>query len=128
MGQVAAEGKVHGDSPAHALWKRLAPSRFLRREIEHSQISRLLHQQIAPELVGIFLRERREFVNEALCRERGVRVSHGAQPLHGNVDVHLVRFDGEIWDRVGKIVNAFDGCRIVLLSLHHHGFERVCLP
>ena len=54
---VTAKSKVHGDSAAHAFGQRFAPSRFLRREVEHAQIPRLFQQQIAPELVGIFFRE-----------------------------------------------------------------------
>jgi hypothetical protein len=73
MSGVTAESEVHRDSAAHALRKFLTPIRFLRREIEHAQITRLFLQQRAPELVRIFLREPGEFIDET-CSKQANRI------------------------------------------------------
>src|SRR5947209_6759668 len=82
----------------------------------------MLRQQRTPELVRILVREGCEFVNETLRGEAGVRVSNRSPPLNGHANLGLMRFDRQVRNLIGKIVNTLDGCRIVFLSLHH-GFE-----
>ena len=82
----------------------------------------MLRQQRTPEPVRILVREGCEFVNETLRGEAGVRVAHRSPPLHGHANLCLMRFDRQVRNLIGKIVNALDGCRVVFLSLHH-GFE-----
>src|SRR4029077_18589744 len=83
VGEVAAEGEVYGDAPAHSFGQWLSPSWFFRPKIQDSQISRLFRQQVTAELVGIFLGQACEFIDEALDGKRSVGVAYGAQPLHG---------------------------------------------
>src|SRR6266568_4686678 len=80
-------------------------------------------QQRTPELVRILVREGCEFVNETLRGEAGVRVSNRSPPLNGHANLGLMRFDRQVRNLIGKIVNTLDGCRIVFLPLHHHRLE-----
>ena len=122
--RVTFKSKMHRDAAPHALRQRFTPSRFLGGQIEHAKIARLFLQQLPPELVRIFLRQRGQFIHETLNRKRSMRMPHRTQPLHGHSDFRLMTFDRHIRNRIRKIVNTLNRRGIIGLPLHHHRRER----
>src|ERR1700691_2955227 len=79
---VTIERKMSGYSARVSLRKRSAPMRFFHREIEHGKHPRLIRQKSAAKLVRILPARVSYFIQERFHRKSGVRMAHGAPPLH----------------------------------------------
>src|SRR5256884_5826388 len=112
--------------PRSTLFPYTTLFRSLRRQFEYCPHPRLLLQQRAPELVGIFSASMRHFIQECLDGKSGVRVSYGPPPLHGHPDLGCVQVHLQVGNAVEQIRRAFDG-RGINAILDSKGFKERAL-
>src|SRR4029077_6104031 len=93
---VAAERRVDGNPAIVSLRERRSPASFLRREIEHAEVARLVGEESPAELHRVLLRRRRELVDEALGDEGVLRVANRTPEANGNSEVLKDEFDVDV--------------------------------
>lgn len=80
----AAEALVHGEAARASLRRRGAPPGLFGGQPERACMSRRIRQQREAVLERILARCMRHLVDDALERERRVRMTDGAPPQHGH--------------------------------------------
>ena len=86
--------------------------RFFHREIEHGKHPRLIRQKSAAKLVRILPARVSYFIQERFHRKSGVRMAHGAPPLHRHFILRTVQIHLNIRNAVNDISGAFHRRRV----------------
>src|SRR5713226_10752765 len=117
---------MRGNAAPTSWRKWLAPTGFLGDQLQHSAHARLTGQEFAAQFVGIFAAGMSHFVEKALNRKSGVRMTDRTPPLHRNADFWRVQVHLQIRNAVEKVSCAFDRGRVhaVLDSVGFEGSAR----
>src|SRR5215475_9485666 len=103
----AAEIIDDGNTAIPSGRKRLAPARLLRSQLEHTQHTRSLREQLAAELDRILLRSNGQFVQKAFGEERIVRIADRPPVADRNPDSRGMVFHQNVRDGITNLSDSF---------------------
>ncbi|MNI61988.1 hypothetical protein D3C73_1172850 [compost metagenome] len=84
LGHVAAERLMHRHTQGMAVRQWRLPVGLLHREVQHTEMARMVLEQGAPIFHRILAGRRGQFIDQRLHDKRGVGVPHRTQPQHAD--------------------------------------------